>query len=696
MAGPGSGKTRVIVHRIAYLIKVCGVPPFRVAAVTFTNKAAREMRERLAALLGARAEDLTVGTFHKLCASILRRDGGSIGLDQNFVIYDEDEQLTVVKRAMDDLGINPESYAPRAAHSAIEAAKSHLIGVAEHARSRMSYRDEVVHRIYERYEELLQRSKAVDFADLIFKAVRLLQEHPDILAKYQDRYTHFMVDEFQDTDIAQYLLVRQLAAKSRNICVVGDPDQSIYSWRYADIRNILNFEKDYPEAKVVILEQNYRSTKTILEAADHLIAPNQQRKEKRLWTDNDKGPPITVMETYSEQEEAKYVVNEVERLTASKRSGYGDFAVMYRTNAQSRALEEAFMRYGIPYRLVGALRFYQRKEVKDLIAYLRVVHNPYDDVSLTRIVNLPPRGIGQKTWDELTRWARDKSVPLYTALQLLVKDDPFLSSRAKPPLMGVLNLIDELLQEAESLDVVRLFNLVLQRSGYKEWNSAREDGDERWENLLELRAVASEYEDLPPKDSLSSFLEGVALVSDVDNLEEKREAVTLTTLHQAKGLEFPVVFITGMEEGLLPHSRSFDDPAQMEEERRLCYVGTTRAKELLYLVRAFRRSSRGSNTVSTPSRFLKDIPTHLIHNPRQESPKAQPTPATDRWVSSTTPRPKATPFSAGDRVRHAKFGEGIVVSCKKSAEDQEVTVAFKGGTGVKKLLLSFAPLEKVQ
>ncbi len=705
LAGPGSGKTRVIVHRIAYLIHACGIRPYRIAAVTFTNKAAREMKERLATLLGETSLDLTVRTFHGLCAMILRRDGESIGLDRNFVIYDEDDQMAAIRRAMEELEIDPRKFAPRIIQASIEAAKSQLIGLEEYRERRQSYLDEVIYRVYERYEALLHHSKAVDFDDLLSRAVRLFEKVPEVLAKYQNRYVHLLVDEFQDTNVVQYLLARQMAGKYRNICVVGDPDQSIYSWRYADVRNILNFEKDYRDAKVVFLEQNYRSTKTILEAAHSLIVPNLSRKDFALWTDNEPGPPITVMESYSEQEEAQYVASEVETLTRDARGSsgkaggvarfsLGDIAVLYRTNAQSRALEEAFLRYGTPYRIVGALRFYQRKEVKDAIAYLRLIYNPFDDVSLARIINVPPRGIGQRTLDELTRMAKEGGIPLYSALQLLKEGDQTptaASARLFRPLLVFLDILDNLIEAAKSKDAVHLLDLVLERTGYKEWLLGLDDGEERWDNILELRAVAADHSLLPPEESLASFLEGVALVSDVDNLDERSEAVTLITLHQAKGLEFPVVFITGMEEGLLPHIRSFDDPAQMEEERRLCYVGVTRAKERLYLVRAFRRSSMGTSGLNPPSRFLADIPSHLVHNPRHGQVTS---PALDRWVSGPS-RPKSAPFTAGDHVRHEKFGEGVVVNCKEAGDDQEVTVAFKGGAGIKRLLLSFAPLVKV-
>ncbi len=709
LAGPGSGKTRVIAHRVAYLIKVCGVRPHRIMAVTFTNKAAKEMKERLYRLLGKAVENMTLGTFHAICARLLRIEGEEIGIDKGFVIYDDDDQMSLVKRSMGEVGVDPKKYSPRAVLSAISAAKSQLLGPEEYVHHHHTYFDEVVQRVYERYQQLLNESKALDFDDLLFKAVRLFQNRPETLEKYRSRYLHLLIDEFQDTNIAQYALAKQLAGKHRNICVVGDPDQSIYSWRYADLRNILNFEKDYPDSKVVSLEQNYRSTQTILEAAHHLISLNQHRKENNLWTENEKGVPITVTEAYTEHEEAQLVVSEVDRLARQGLHQPGHCAVTYRTNAQSRAIEEAFLRYGIPYKLVAGTRFYERREVKDIIAYLRLIHNPYDEVSLARVINIPPRGIGQRTMDDLMRWAKGLNIPMYTALQMVVskKEEgednaskhPF-SSRIVQALTNFLSQINELISSSQSLDVVKLLDAVVEKIGYKSYLlDSSENGEERWENVLELRTVAAEYRHLEPNEGRTSFLEGVALVSDTDDLEEKGDYVTLITLHQAKGLEFPVVFIVGMEEGVFPHIKSFDDPAQMEEERRLCYVGITRAKERLYLMRAFRRSLMGSSTVNPPSRFLADIPSHLISAP-SSSKGISPSTATT-WApspsSTSTPRPipKTLAFSAGDRVRHDVFGEGVVVSCSPSGDDQEVTVAFKGNVGVKRLLLSYAPLEKV-
>ena len=702
LAGPGSGKTRVITHRIAYLIKVCGVSPHRIMAVTFTNKAAREMEERLHRLVSSSVEDLTIGTFHATCARILRRDGKAIGVNSGFVIYDDEDQISLIKRSLQALDLDLKQYAPRAIQSAITSAKSRLLAPAEYLPR--SYFEEVVQRVYEHYQQLLSESNALDFDDLLLKAVNLFRQNPQVLSKYQSRYLHLQVDEFQDTNLVQYELMKQLAGKHRNICVVGDPDQSIYSWRFADLRNILNFEKDYPEAKVVLLEQNYRSTKMILETASHIISANEHRKPKGLWTENETGALPEVVETYSEQEEAQFVVNEVEQLVSRGEFRRGDCAITYRTNAQSRVLEEAFIRYGVPYKLVAGTRFYERREVKDVIAYLRLIQNPYDSVSLLRIINVPQRGIGQRSLSELSRWARSRGISEYRALQLLVKqkegetteDRPPFQSRTLGAFANFVHLIEGFVARSRELNLVDLFDLVVEKSGYKEYILAMADGEERWENVLELRTVAQAYSDLKPPEGLSAFLEGVTLVSDVDGLDESIDAVTLITLHQAKGLEFPVVFIVGMEDGILPHIRSFDDPGQMEEERRLCYVGITRAKKKVYLVRAFRRSFMGGSNINRPSRFLQDIPPHLLSGGSMwQGEDSQLATAMYSWNRMATPREVLPELSPGDHVHHAQFGDGVVVSLQPVKDDAEVVVAFDG-VGIKKLLLSFAKLEKIK
>jgi DNA helicase-2/ATP-dependent DNA helicase PcrA len=701
LAGPGSGKTRVITHRIAYLIKVCRVSPRHVLAVTFTNKAAREMQERLNALASTAAKDITMGTFHAICARLLRVEGKAIGIESGFVIYDQDDQLSLVKRAMVELNLDPKQHSPTAILNQISTAKSQTFGPKDYIKRGRSYFEEVAGRVYERYQEMLKASNALDFDDLLMRTVELFRTHKEVLERYQSRYVHVLVDEFQDTNLVQYELVKMLAGKFRNLCVVGDPDQSIYSWRSADLRNILNFEKDYPEAKTILLAQNYRSTKTILDTASAVISTNKQRKPKELWTENEQGTPIVLAETYNEQEEAQFVVNEIEKLTGRSEAKLRDIAVMYRTNAQSRALEEAFIRYGTPYKLVAGTRFYERKEVKDVIAYLRLIQNPADDISLMRVINVPQRGIGERTVAELATWAKPMGLSLYGGIRDLTEQSEALklfSPRTTKLLADFYKMVEDLKAKSQTLKLVEFFDKVIDRTGFKEYVMASPDGEDRWDNVMELRGVVQDYNELPPGEALSALLEGVTLVSDVDGLKEATDTVTLITLHQAKGLEFPVVFIVGMEEGILPHIRSFDDPAQMEEERRLCYVGITRAKLRVYLVRAFRRNMMGGSSVNAPSRFLKDIPANLITGSMpwkttetKVSQKAYEW-ATEPAVCEDQSLPE---LKAGDAVRHAQFGEGIIISAHPVRGDMEAIVAFKG-VGVKKLLLSFAWLEKVE
>jgi DNA helicase-2/ATP-dependent DNA helicase PcrA len=703
LAGPGSGKTRVITHRVAYLVRVCGVSPQHIMAVTFTNKAAREMKERLGQLLGQMAEALTLGTFHAICARILRHEGGAVGLDSHFVIYDDDDQLRLMKQTMEELNLDAKQYIPQAIRSAISAAKSRLVSPENYGQWVGSYFEEIVQRVYQRYEQLLRQGAAVDFDDLLMKTVQLFHDHPKILHRYQSKHVHILVDEFQDTNIAQYELMKQLAGKYRNLCVVGDPDQSIYSWRFADLRNILSFERDYPEAKVVFLEQNYRSTRTILEVASDVISTNVLRKPKKLWTENEEGAPITVVESYSAEEEAQSVVNEIEKLIGQHQIFLKDCAVMYRVNAQSRALEETFLRYGVPYKLVGGTRFYQRQEIKDIIAYIRVIHNPQDNISLARIINVPGRGIGQKTISMLQSWARDHDTSLFEALRQVSRNATggevrqSLSARIVQALAGFDALVIKLTDRSREPSLSGLLDEILERTGYRAYILGKEDGEERWENVVELRSVASEYDALAPEEALTAFLEKVSLVSDIDELDEKADAVTLITLHQAKGLEFPAVFIVGLEEGMLPHRKSFDDPAQMEEERRLCYVGITRAKKHLYLLRSHRRNLFGGSTANPPSRFLRDISPHLI-SPRglwEDSPTPVASLDFSQDLGPSVRHSSTLTLQVGDHVRHGRFGLGIVMNCSPTRDDQELTVVFEE-FGVKKLLASLAPLEKIE
>ena len=762
VAGPGSGKTKFITSRIAYLMRVVGVSPGRIAAVTFTNKAAREMKTRVESVAAFGSERLTIGTFHAFCARILRQDGEALGLDRNFVIYDDADQIDVIKRSMAEVEVDPKAFSPRNVQSKISGAKSQLLTADGFAENTNDYFEEVVSRVYARYEELMAQSNAVDFDDLLLKAYLLLSRNEEVARRYQERFVHFMIDEFQDTNVAQYAIARLIAAKHRNLCAVGDPDQSIYSWRNADIRNILSFQKDFPDAKLIALEQNYRSTQNILDAAARLISANTQRVEKELFTQNVTGAPISVMEGYDEGEEAQLVLREVASLTRPVNGGkaryrLGDIAVMYRVNAQSRAFEESCMRHGVPYQLVGGMKFYQRQEVKDLAAYLKLVANSNDDVSLARVINLPSRGIGRRTMDELTRLARDRDCSMFDAILAISPDStlggPLVSSpftaRAVRALTDFRDLIDDLRTYAESANVVDLIDHVLARTGYRNYLSGLDDRpDERLENIDEFKAASRDYIHLEPEEGLSAFLESVTLVSDVDSMEEKPDLLTLITLHQAKGLEYPIVFMAGMEDGLLPHSRSMDEPADLEEERRLCYVGMTRAKDRLYLSRAFRRGFRGGTGPNSPSRFLLDIPRELISQPGapdrtsaerptkvQTSGRSEPsgrrprrTGASEgfeftrrrsslaaseesrrikrsgRTAATTTrrrmarrPATQSPPtYSTGDKVRHNTFGEGIVMGCEPSGTDFEVTVAFKDGGGVKRLLLGMAKLEKVE
>lgn len=735
VAGPGSGKTRAITRRIAHLVQNCGVPPYRVAAVTFTNKAAREMRERLNSLMGVHSQDLTVGTFHAFCARILRREGQNIQVNSNFSIFDDVDQIVIIKRAMKELNVDPKRYGPRTVQSVISSAKSQLVGVEGFALKNETYFDEIVSRIYERYDQLLTQSSGLDFDDLLLKVYILLRDYPSVAKKYEERYFHLMVDEFQDTNIAQYEISKQLAQGHRNLCVVGDPDQAIYSWRNADIRNILSFQSDFPEAKEIAFEENYRSTQTILDAASHVIESNERRVEKNLWTKNGQGAPITVIEGYDGHDEALYVAREVQNLLVEEGYSWRDIAVMYRVNAQSRVLEETCLRHGIPYQIVGSLKFYHRQEIKDITAYLRLVANTHDDASFARVVNLPTRGIGQRTLGELARLAMDYETSLFGATEILSSSDDTVASLVQLPARSIKalkrfhDLVRGLSVDSQSLSLVDLIDAILERTGYKQKTLGDADrGEERWENIIEYRDSTEEFTYLGARNDLMAFLESISLVNDTDNMDEGTDAITMITLHQAKGLEFPVVFIVGMEEGVLPHIRSMDDPDQIEEERRLCYVGVTRAKERLYLTRAFRRGFRGSSEPNESSRFLSDIPKKLVttskatptHGLRSLS-RAQDSVRTDlmgvsgrasivdepaRAKMLRTESIKRTErardgsatglvLSTGDKVRHATFGEGIVTGIKPLGADVEVTVAFKDGLGVKRLLLGFAPLERL-
>ncbi len=713
LAGPGSGKTRVLTHRIAHLVDDVGVPPYRILAVTFTNKAAQSMKERTQALMGLDAglQGLSIGTFHRICARFLRIQAEKIGLNPRYVIFDTDDQLQVVKQALKDLNLDDKRNRPRPILSAISRAKNELLAPTQFPIE--TYWDEMVARIYERYQALLSLSSALDFDDLLMKTVLMLRQNPDILDFYQRRYDYIMVDEFQDTNTAQYELVKLLAGGHHNIFVVGDEDQSIYAFRGADFRNVERFRQDHPEAAVILLEQNYRSTQHILDAANAVISRNVHRTAKKLFTDRGPGEKVILYEAYDEKEEGEYIIDEILRLKKLGKATPGDTAIMYRTNAQSRAIEEAFLRRNMPYRLVGATRFYNRKEVKDVMAYLRVVQNPDDDVSLRRIINTPPRRIGLTTVNKLAAWSGGLSVSMYQGLRIIGGDENDLGARVavqpfrtgtKRTLMAFYAMLQNWIEARSSRSPAQLMDRILAESGYQEWlRDGSDEGEDRWNNIMELRTVSQAYDDLPIEIALDAFLEEVALVSDVDNYETSSDVPTLLTLHAAKGLEFGTVFLTGMEEGLIPHSRSFEDPDGMEEERRLAYVGMTRAKNQLYLLHTFRRATWGRSEVSEASRFLKEIPRRLTIRGK----KGQATSAKTRagnWGGYERGHKKRASldemlanksgYKSGMKVLHAQFGEGTVIATLPAGQDEEIIVAFPR-QGVKKLLASMAQLKVV-
>ncbi|MCZ7543058.1 MAG: UvrD-helicase domain-containing protein [Anaerolineae bacterium] len=715
LAGPGSGKTRVLTHRVAYLIRDCDVSPFNLLAVTFTNKAAHEMSDRIARLLGDTPRGVQIGTFHATCARILRVEADFTPFTREYVIFDTSDQRAAIQAAIEELGLDPKRYRPSAVHSKISAAKNELIAPSEFQSG--SYFDEVVGRIYARYQELLVENNAMDFDDLLSHTVTLFREHPDVLARYRRRYQWVLVDEFQDTNTVQYALLKLLThgEGSRNLFVVGDEDQSIYLFRGADYRNVRRFEEDYPERVKILLEQNYRSTQHILDVANAVIQHNRDRTPKHLFTERERGPRITVHDAYNENDEAAFITETIKQLTQGlgKKYALRDIAVMYRTNAQSRALEDAFMLAGLPYRLINATRFYSRREIEDLIAYLRIVYNPEDAVSMARIINTPPRRIGTKTVGILKVWADIHDTSLYRAIMAHL-DGPEPGAKADggagvapPPLTAGaarnVRAFAELLarwqaQRAEK-DRTPLdwLDQIIEQVEYRAYvYDGTVEGQERWENVQELRNIAAGYEGA----SLGDFLEEVALVSDVDTRDDEADAPSLMTLHAAKGLEFPVVFIVGLEEGMLPHTLSMDSPEAMAEERRLMYVGVTRAQDLLYLSYAFRRMRWGDTEVNEPSRFLKDIPVELVEgNARLHLTKAKERASYQAEVAwEPAPAPASsqeTQFRTGERVNHPSFGVGVVVeSAPSSGGDEMVTVAF-ADIGIKKLMASFAKLKKL-
>ena len=730
LAGAGSGKTRVLTHRIAYLLRDLGVPPRAVLAVTFTNKAAREMRDRLGRLLPAGVQgELTVGTFHAFCARLLRRHARAVGIEPSFAIYDEADQRALLRQAMEDAGLPERLIPPGAISAAISNAKNELRGPADLAAGAKGQLERVTSLVWPRYERLLRDNNALDFDDLLLFAVRLFEIDDEALNTWQDRFDHILVDEYQDTNRAQYRLLRYLTGWKQNLAVVGDDDQSVFSWRGADLRNILDFERDFPNTTVVTLEQNYRSTQRILDAAHAIVRNNASRKEKRLWTDRSGGEDVVVIEAFDEHHEAEAIAREVERLRREGEAmGARDVAILYRTNAQSRAIEDTFREFGLAYQVVGGVSFYERREVKDVLAYLRLLRNPQDTVALSRVVNVPPRGVGPKTQGALLTAAREHGVPVVHALRTAdgIESVP---QRQRQALAGFGRILEETAAALDERDLPDIVDLVLARSGYAAYlRDGTEEGEERFANVLELRSLAEEFVTLPREEQLPAFLEQVALVSDQDQYKDDKPAATLITLHAVKGLEFGVVFLTGMEEGVFPHARSLEEEKEIEEERRLCYVGVTRAMRRCFLTWARQRTLFGRTASNPPSRFLRELPREGVewrggteaqerdiwaeldnerdrarYDARRSARREEALAGlSSDWTGSRgngghreNERPAGvatTRYRAGQRVRHPTFGEGIVVSSAARADDEEVTVAFPN-KGVKKLMAAFAQLE---
>lgn len=729
IAGAGSGKTRVLTYRIAYLLESGKALPSQILAVTFTNKAASEMKERLRQLVGPIAETLWVGTFHATCVQILRRHADRIGYKRHFVIFDTSDQLAAVRETLKELNVDQRNFEPRAVLSTISAAKNELVDWATYQERAGDFWERNVGRFYEHYQKKLESNHAMDFDDLLVQTVRLFKEHPDVLEEYQRRFRYVLIDEYQDTNRAQYVLVNLICAGHRNLCVVGDADQSIYRFRGADIRNILDFERDYRDARVVKLEQNYRSTKRILEAANAVIENNLDRPDKTLYTDNPEGELIQFFRADDERGEAAFVAEEIERLRREEGLSYQDMTILYRTHAQSRTFEEEFIRRGTPYRIVSGVRFYERKEIKDLLAYLRLVANTDDELSLRRIINVPKRGIGDTTVGRIQQFADQEGITLFEAMRRVDEVEDVSGAYAKR-VREFTELILGLQQAAQGISLTGLVDRLLHETGYIAELQAEKsvEAEARIENLKEFLSVAKEFE-TQVESSLDAFLDHVALVSDVDAYEEGVDMVTMMTLHSAKGLEFPVVFLVGMEDGVFPHSRALWEPGELEEERRLCYVGMTRAMRLLYFTCAKFRTLYGQTSYNEVSRFIDEVPRSLIRDIGEERAKARLGLSASR---STTAGPwgararggeagragaggfgpgyagiaggaaagaggsgkgaNGHTFTSGQRVRHAKFGIGTVVSVQPSASDTILTVAFPG-EGIKKLMLSMAPIE---
>jgi DNA helicase-2/ATP-dependent DNA helicase PcrA len=696
LAGAGSGKTRVLTSRVAYLLKEKRVSPHQILAITFTNKAAQEMKNRVAELAPDAARDLWICTFHAACLRILRRQVEFYGRDRNFVIYDTDDQLTLVKECMKELNLDDKKFPPRAVAAVISQAKNQLFSPAGFEQRAYDILSRTAAAVYHRYQEKIRNNNAVDFDDLIFLTVRLFQEYPQTLSYYQERFRYILVDEYQDTNHAQYVLVNLLAKTNRNLFVVGDPDQGIYSWRGADIKNIMSFERDYPEARVIKLEQNYRSTGAILDAANHLIRNNSNRKDKRLWTAAGPGTPLVNHFAEQEHDEADFVVNRIIRLKELENRKYGDFAVFYRTHAQSRVFEDILVRAGIPYVIIGGQKFYERKEIKDILAYLRLILNQFDTISLSRVANVPRRGIGQASLNKIIAFAGEKGISPVEAMAGAA-GVAGLTGKARAAAVSFGELLQRLAMESEYLTVTELARAVMEETGYRQELEAEDtvESRTRLEYLDEFLSATGEFDRQAEEKDLRSFLENVALVTDMDNLDEEIDRVSLMTLHSAKGLEFPVVFLTGLEEGVFPHSRSLLDHSEMEEERRLCYVGLTRARERLYLTHCWKRTLYGQERYNKASRFLEEIPPHLMEASDNLSGSGK------NKFSRTTPvkdfRERSVQalesFVLGDKVKHNKWGVGVIVGIQGEGINAEFKVAFPD-QGIKLLLAKYAPLER--
>jgi len=720
LAGAGSGKTRVLTHRIAYLIEKRGIFPGNILAITFTNKAANEMKERISKLLSNNVDDIWMGTFHSVCVRILRRDIDKIGCDRSFSIYDRDDQVTIMKECISELKLNKDVYKERAVLSKISELKDRMIAPDAYINENYSnFYSRNVGELYALYEKKLKTYNALDFDDLILKTIELFNSCAEVLDYYQRKFKYVFVDEYQDTNKSQYQFIKLITGRYRNICVVGDPDQSIYRFRGADITNILNFEKDFKGATTILLEQNYRSTKNILEVANHVIRNNYERKDKNLWTDNEEGQKVVVETLLDEKEEAYYVASKIMELI---QSGFSlkDMAILYRTNAQSRAFEETFMRNNIPYRIVGGLRFYDRKEIKDIMAYLKVIQNPSDNVSLKRIINVPKRGIGNATIEKIEEYASNNDKSMYSVMMDIDKVKT-LSSGPRKKVREFVGMINEFKALSEVLSVNELIEKILYSVGYiKELEEEGSiESQTRLENIKEFISVAVDFEVKNPDGTLEDFLANISLLSDVDKTEDKENSVTLLTVHSAKGLEFPVVFLVGMEEGLFPISRALDNETELEEERRLCYVAITRAEKLLFITHAKLRTIYGQTSYSMASRFLDEMPKELIQSSTSNEGDFKAKYAEDNRYTSLestnnnrnkfievrdyTRKPVAETetnenknryldVSTGTKVNHKKWGIGTIVQVIDKKDDKELVIAFDS-VGLKRLILSIAPIE---